>query len=63
MMEAIMKRLVVLMLTIWAAVLAGCNTVQGFLFGRPMLMKDLVCSMRNGPSIGAQYAIPFAANN
>ena len=24
-----MKRLVVLMLTIWAAVLAGCNTVQG----------------------------------
>ena len=41
----------------------GCNTVQGYLFGRPMPMKDVVRSMRNGPSVGAQYAIPFAANN
>jgi len=41
----------------------GCNTVQGYLFGRPMPMKDVVRSMHNGPSVGAQYAIPFAANN
>jgi EAL domain-containing protein (putative c-di-GMP-specific phosphodiesterase class I) len=41
----------------------GCNTVQGYLFGRPMPMKDVMRSMCNGPSVGAQYAIPFAANN
>ena len=40
----------------------GCNTVQGFLFGRPMRMEDLIKQMRGGPSVGAQFAIPFAAN-
>jgi predicted small secreted protein len=29
MMEAIMKRLAVLMLAVWAFALAGCNTVHG----------------------------------
>ncbi|MET0378448.1 MAG: EAL domain-containing protein, partial [Spongiibacteraceae bacterium] len=41
----------------------GCQTVQGFLFGQPMPMAELIERMDNGPSFGAQYAIPFTAEN
>jgi diguanylate cyclase len=41
----------------------GCHTVQGFLFGQPMRMEELIARMSHGPNAGAQFAIPFATEH
>jgi diguanylate cyclase (GGDEF)-like protein/PAS domain S-box-containing protein len=39
----------------------GCQSVQGFLFGQPMPMAELLQRMDCGPSSGAQFTMPFTA--
>jgi diguanylate cyclase (GGDEF)-like protein/PAS domain S-box-containing protein len=41
----------------------GCHTVQGYLFGRPMPMQELMDAIQRAPGVGTQYAIPFTASN
>jgi EAL domain-containing protein (putative c-di-GMP-specific phosphodiesterase class I) len=39
----------------------GCQSVQGFLFGKPMPMPELLQRMDCGPRAGAQFTMPFTA--